>query len=68
MYTVCSMTLISHILYTSPAWWGLASAADKGRVYRFLCKPHRCGYSQEVNIENLTSLVEDKITEQSEKQ
>jgi len=39
--TVTEATIIYHLLYASPAWWGLASAEDRARLESFLKKLRR---------------------------
>ena len=34
--TVTEATIISRLLYASPAWWGLTSAEDRARLESFL--------------------------------
>jgi len=44
LHDVFRATLITKILYCSPAWSGLCSAADHSRLYAFLCRCKRYGY------------------------
>src|SRR6218665_655870 len=39
--TVTEATIISRLLYASPAWWGLTSAEDRARLESFLKKLRR---------------------------
>src|SRR6218665_539427 len=44
LHEVARSTTLSRLMYAAPAWWGLASAADRERVDRFIPRTIRMGY------------------------
>src|SRR5688572_7692189 len=44
LQTITRATTISRTMYTSPAWWGLASSRDKTRLECFMNRIRRAGY------------------------
>jgi len=44
LHEVARSTTLSRLMYAAPAWWGLASAADRERVDRFISRTIRMGY------------------------
>ena len=63
LHLVAEATTISRLLYAAPAWWGLASAADRNRLERFLARAARLGYlpSGTATIEERVSSAEDRL-------
>ena len=44
LQTYTRATIISRVMYASPAWWGLASGLDKSRLEGLMNKLRRAGY------------------------
>src|SRR6218665_1037863 len=44
LHEVARSATLSRLMYAAPAWWGFASAADRGRVDRFISRSIRMGY------------------------
>ena len=44
LHEVARSTTLSRLIYAAPAWWGLAGAADRERVDRFISRTIKMGY------------------------
>jgi len=47
IHTIFQATVVAKLSYTSPAWWGFTSAADRARLETFLRRSVRFGYRAE---------------------
>src|SRR6218665_3546600 len=60
---VARATTINRIQYAGPAWWGYATAADKGRIQRFLERMFKSGFltEQDTDIESQMMAGDDNL-------
>lgn len=63
LHVVAEATTVSRLLYAAPSWWGLASAAERGRLQRVLDRATRQGYvhPEAPTIEQRVSVAEDRL-------
>jgi len=54
---VFQATVVNKLSYAVPAWWGYASAADRGRLEAFLCRSVSFGY-RDASAPSLASICE----------
>ena len=60
---VCHATLISRLLYASPAWWGFASIAEKQHLQAVLNRAVKWGFydPKGLSVSELAAKRDDKL-------
>ena len=60
---VCHATLISRLLYASPAWWGFASIAEKQHLQAVLNRAVKWGFydPKGLSVSGLATKRDDKL-------
>jgi len=60
---VTRATTVARLLYASPAWWGLTTAADRSKLDRFLLITQRMGFLSESapNMPEMVYAAEDGL-------
>ena len=63
LHAVYQATVVSKLCYASPAWWGFASAADRGRLEAFLRRSTRFGYRAALSptLASIIAEADDKL-------
>ena len=63
LHTVFQATVVSRLTYASPAWWGLATAADRDRLEAFLRRSAKLGFrpTTALTLADICSEADDRL-------